>query len=583
LFDDAIGAETISVLVQVRVCHQFTKDGMPQVNHRKVMNLFPKSTVWAAGAAGLVIIASVVVIGRPWHSGSRKPASARAMTTVLEGRVAAIAPRIYLLGALKPSVAYAVETSGGLVLVDSGIDRDAALIKSQLAELGLDWKRVRAVLLTHVHGDHTGGAQYLRAATGAKVYAGRGDAGFLRAGTSRDAFFSKYYMAREQPHATTVDVELDGDEVLRFGEVRFRAIATPGHTPGSICYLLEGGGPRALFTGDVVQSLVGDSANPGATPNSRPLGIYSAYLPPRYLGDAKAYLASLHKLRALPAPELVLPGHPSNDPTPQSPTMSPRRWVAMMDDGIRELELLLSRYEADGADFLEGRPMQLSPDLFYLGNIRGAAVYGFFVGSKFFLVDAPGGPGLVNFVDTALETLGKQPTAPTAVLLTSCGDEATAGLRHLVERTHVQVVVPRGGLWRVRDLCPEGTVFVSAEDLSNQGWFRVTVARLRGRGLAPVAYSLPWGSKTVLFSGRIPVKLSHAATAELAADLLKSSATDYLSSLEELRRLQPNIWLPAVPVDGQNANLYDADWDQVLAENRGLVENRGQRIPNAAR
>ena len=42
----------------------------------------------------------------------------------------------------------------------------------------------------------------------------------------------------------------------------------------------------------------------------------------------------------------------------------------------------MSRYEADGADFLDGVPKQLLPDLYYLGDFRGAAVYGFFAGVK---------------------------------------------------------------------------------------------------------------------------------------------------------------------------------------------------------
>src|SRR5581483_1043301 len=147
-----------------------------------------------------------------------------------------VAPGVHLLGDLAPSAAYAIETAQGLVLVDSGLEPDAGPVKAELAKLGLDWRTIRAVLLTHAHGDHTGGAAALRAETGAKVYAGEGDAGVLRDGSSREAFFSTFSMPDHAPRPTPVDVELGGDEVLDFGDVRIRALATPGHTPGSICY-----------------------------------------------------------------------------------------------------------------------------------------------------------------------------------------------------------------------------------------------------------------------------------------------------------------------------------------------------------
>ena len=191
-----------------------------------------------------------------------------------------------------------------------------------MARLGLDWRRVRAVLLTHVHGDHTGGAEYLRANTGAKVYAGQGDAAVLRAGGPREAFFSIFSMPNDSPHPTTVDVELKGDEVLDFGDVRFRALATPGHTPGSICYLMERGPLRVLFAGDVISELLGNEEPTAAGRN--PLGTYSAYLAPRYRGDAKDYLASLRKLRGLPVPDLVLPGHPVIGPFAPEPVPDSR-------------------------------------------------------------------------------------------------------------------------------------------------------------------------------------------------------------------------------------------------------------------
>ena len=106
---------------------------------------------------------------------------------------------------------------------------------------------------------------------------------------------------------------------------------------------------------------------------------------------------------------------------------SQARWEEILDRGIAEMAALQARYEADGADFLDGVPKRLLPDLYYLGDFRDAAVYGFFASSRFFLVDAPGGPGLLAFIRGRLRRLGLEPTEPAAVLLTSCDPGATAG------------------------------------------------------------------------------------------------------------------------------------------------------------
>ena len=351
-------------------------------------------------------------------------------------------------------------------------------VKSQMAEMVLDWRRVRAILLTHAHGDHSGGAQALRAATGAKVYAGQGDASVLRAGEPREAFFSTYHMRGHQTHPTTVDVDLTGGEIVTLGDARIQAIATPGHTPGSICYLLERGNLRALFAGDVIMMLRGDDKP--RTELGKPLGTYSAYLAPRYRGDAQKSLASLRRLRAMAVPDLVLPGHPGADATPQDASLSQERWGSLLASGIHDMESLLSRYEADGPDFLDGVPKQLLPDLYYLGDFRGVAVYGFFTASKFFVVDAPGGPGLVEFLSSRLRRLGREPVAPTAVLLTSCGPDETAGLKELVERWHPLVVASPEGALSIEELCPSGTVVLPTSELAGKDWFEVKPIPLRG-------------------------------------------------------------------------------------------------------
>ncbi len=271
---------------------------------------------------GVLILAAIALVGLWGHSGfsTPSPATSRdetsdepAIVHALVCAPVAVAPGVYLLGGMSPAAAYVVDTSAGLVLVDSGLESSAAAVKEQLATLRLDIRRLRAILLTHVHADHCQGAEELRRLTGARVYAGRGDCPPLRDGAPREAFVSTYDTPAVVIHPTTVDVELSGGETLEFGETQFEAIATPGHTPGSTSYLLKRSELRALFTGDVVWSL--------GTSKSTPLGTYIAYLPPRYRGNAADYLTSLRRLRALPLPDLILPGHPANDPVAaQSPS-----------------------------------------------------------------------------------------------------------------------------------------------------------------------------------------------------------------------------------------------------------------------
>ena len=112
-------------------------------------------------------------------------------------------PGLYLLGGLSPSAAYAVETSKGLVLVDVGLESTPVCSSRSYSSSNSTWKQIRAVLITHAHLDHTGGAEYMRVKTGAKIYAGQGDAGVLKAGGPHEAFFSAFSLPDGQLHPTT--------------------------------------------------------------------------------------------------------------------------------------------------------------------------------------------------------------------------------------------------------------------------------------------------------------------------------------------------------------------------------------------
>ena len=444
-----------------------------------------------------------------------------------------LAPGLHLLGALPISVAYVVETTDGLVLIDCGMEGDHQLLLRQLDQLQLDVHDLRMILVTHAHGDHYLGAMALRRLTGAKIHAGIEDSRVIREAGPREAVFSTFEMDHVSIHPTDVDVELSGGETIELGDARIQVIATPGHTPGSMCYLMQRNGQTVLFSGDTIMTLTGD------------LGTYSTYLPPLYGGDARDYLATLHKLQEIPVPDLLLPGHPRRDVGMLSAQVTPQQWSALLDKGIRQMEELIARYDTDGADFLDGNPKELLPGLHYLGDFAGTSMYCFVHESSLILFDAPGGPELSGFLERRLEDIGLELSMLVAVVLTESVTEATAGLTDLVGKTDCQVVAARTDLGSVRDLAPDATLVPAEAVVSEYGWFPLQPVSIAGFAGTRTAFRIEWAGKRVLLSGRVPPQ-----------------------SLARIPELQPELWLPARPVHGQNANLYGSDWQDALTGRR---------------
>ncbi|HUY31950.1 MAG TPA: MBL fold metallo-hydrolase [Pirellulales bacterium] len=494
-----------------------------------------------------------------WFGGMTRPASPPTppIEPVLAARTVTVVPGVHMLGTLFPSAVYVIETSQGLVLVDSGFEAEYDELIRGIAGLGLDPSRVTALLLTHAHGDHAMGALALRRQTGAKIYAGRDDAQVLRDGGPWEAIFSKYETpAGVTAHATPVDVELSGGEVLWFGDTRVEVLATPGHTPGSVCYLLDRDGRRIFFSGDTLMTL------------SAGLGTHAAALPPRHRGDARAYLNSLRKLSSLSAPDLLLPGHPRLDPLPRRPRISPSQWQSLLGRGIRELEELIEHHGADGADFLDGQAKEILPGLHFLGSLEGYAVYLLATPTALLLVNAPGGDALPDWLDSKRRALGLEARTLTALLLTSCEPEAISGLPALLTRSRCRVVAAPTGLSIVKPLCPADTEFLDPEALERSGWIDVKALALADVYPAATGYIVRWEGTKVLISGRMPIQRSPSECRALQEALdgpLEGGAEAYRQSLVELRRVRPRVWLSAVPLHGRNANLYGREWEELLA------------------
>lgn len=167
--------------------------------------------------------------------------------------------------------------TGDAVLIDAANEHDKLLALAERLN-------VRKVIETHGHWDHIQAVPEMR------------DAGYSVAVTSQDAAMLPSY-----------DEIISDDSVIEVGDLRLRTIHTPGHTPGSICFLVEG--KPILFSGDTLF--------PGGPGNTSFEG-----------GDFPTIIASLEDrlFATLTSDTLVLPGH-GDDTTVGAESPHLQEWV----------------------------------------------------------------------------------------------------------------------------------------------------------------------------------------------------------------------------------------------------------------
>jgi hydroxyacylglutathione hydrolase len=174
------------------------------------------------------------------------------------------------------------EQSREAIVIDPGDE-----IEEILAILARHSLIVKAIVITHAHIDHIGGAAKLKTATGAPVYMNQNDQELYD-----QLDVQAYWLQTAPPPRTEIDSGAQDGDSLVLGNATFHVLHTPGHTQGSISLWIPA--ENKLVAGDTLfRDSIGRTDLPG--------------------GDGRQILRSIHtKLLTLPEDTTVIPGHGGN-------------------------------------------------------------------------------------------------------------------------------------------------------------------------------------------------------------------------------------------------------------------------------
>ena len=242
---------------------------------------------------------------------------------------AMILPGIYLVGS-HPNHTYLIDCGpDGVAVIDPGLVDNFRAIIANIERLGYARNRIRWVLNTHAHFDHSM-ADGLFRKLGAKILIGEADADAVEEGTRATAYYLLPRAEQAKYPRTKVDWRLSDGAELHLGNNLIEVISTPGHTPGSSSFLIQIDGKNVLFSGDTVLY-------------DYRLGQTTSY------GNNRDYLDSLEKLakfslniRVPVRWDVLLPGH----------------GALVMDRAYMDIDKAWHSVEMD---MLEGRPIAALP------------------------------------------------------------------------------------------------------------------------------------------------------------------------------------------------------------------------------
>ena len=185
--------------------------------------------------------------------------------------------REFTSGEIKTNSYMITDKDSFCIIIDPGENPDQ-LIQSIYGQ------KVDYILLTHCHYDHIAGLNELKKYTDAAVVVHHSEAKWLL-----DPYLNGSTILTNSPFVSDYpDILLNGEELIKCGSITIKAIHTPGHTPGSTCFLINN---HYLFTGDtLLAGIVGPTNIP--------------------FGDRESLIDSIkNKLFSLSDDILVYPGH----------------------------------------------------------------------------------------------------------------------------------------------------------------------------------------------------------------------------------------------------------------------------------
>jgi len=214
---------------------------------------------------------------------------------------------------------YAIESAGGLVLIDSGWALEVAerQLEQALGTIGYDFGDIQRFLVTHMHRDHYTLAIALRRVYGSKIALGIGEQPSLERVLARRldgqvsemirwgatplmSEWQESFVKQDEREAPAryeePDEWLDGTTKIDVGDRTLVALPTPGHTQGHVVFVDEQAG--VLFAGDHVLPHITPSIGFQPAPAKLPLGDYL---------DSLRLVRSYPDLRLLPAHGPVTP------------------------------------------------------------------------------------------------------------------------------------------------------------------------------------------------------------------------------------------------------------------------------------